>query len=367
MKRNCPVIRLVAILLTVLLAAALSGCAPRKPAQPDITFPTPPARDGTLWFHPAAASLPAQDPYEFPYMGMTAVFSDTLLALLDSGDGVLLPSADYRPNGTFDYAALCWYAVEENQKNRDGKDVNEWVKELDLIGILGVYKAEANLDLNVLTDCAEHRELGKSPDGAYRYVLSLSDAAGAEKKDALAETEITISEMLKMDVSNGVNAFSEARVEVANIGELQIRDVDGTVYTTDLFREYDLTLVNVFTTWCPACIDEMPDLEKLKQEMASQGVNVVGVVFEAVNETGETQEQVVELVKVLRERAGLTFPLLIPDETDMNGRLKGLSAFPESFFIDSEGNIVGEPIMGAKSLESWLDLTAQALDQVKNP
>jgi len=44
------------------------------------------------------------------------------------------------------------------------------------------------------------------------------------------------------------------------------------------FKEHDLTMVNIFTTWCTPCVEEMPDLEKLYQQMEEQGVGVVGVV-----------------------------------------------------------------------------------------
>ena len=52
---------------------------------------------------------------------------------------------------------------------------------------------------------------------------------------------------------------------------------------------------------------------------------------------------------VLQEKTKASYPFLVPDSTMMNGRLNGISAFPETFFVDKEGNIVGETYSGSHS------------------
>ena len=110
---------------------------------------------------------------------------------------------------------------------------------------------------------------------------------------------------------------------------------------------------SVFTTWCTPCVNEIPDLEKLHNEMADQGVNVVGIVLDSVDSSGNASEEVVELARLLAERTGATYPFLIPDAGYLNGRLLGINAVPETFFVDKEGNIVGETYSGSRSLEDW--------------
>lgn len=120
-----------------------------------------------------------------------------------------------------------------------------------------------------------------------------------------------------------------------------------------MFADYDLTMVNVFTTWCSPCVSEIPDLEKLHNEMEEQGVNVVGIVLDAVDAFGKADEEVVETAKLLAEKTGAAYPFLIPDEGYLNGRLLGINAVPETFFVDKEGNITGETYSGSRSLEDW--------------
>ncbi len=45
----------------------------------------------------------------------------------------------------------------------------------------------------------------------------------------------------------------------------------------------------------------------------------------------------------------------------MEGRLKGVTAFPETFFVDKEGNIVGEYYLGARPQEDWIEVIQKEL------
>ena len=62
-----------------------------------------------------------------------------------------------------------------------------------------------------------------------------------------------------------------------------------------------------------------------------------------------------EAVKKSRHSSGkktkAKYPFLIPDTTMMNGRLQGISAFPETFFVDKDGNIVGDTYTGSHTLD----------------
>ncbi len=146
-----------------------------------------------------------------------------------------------------------------------------------------------------------------------------------------------------------------------SLGEFTTQDVNGNEYTQDLFKDYDLTLVNIFTTWCTPCVMEMPELEKLYQQMEEQGVNVVGFVLDVLNEKGEIVQTDLEKAQELVERTGVTYPVLLPDSGYLSGRLTGIEAFPETFFVDKDGNVVGGTYVGSDSLEGWLEVVEKEL------
>ena len=147
-----------------------------------------------------------------------------------------------------------------------------------------------------------------------------------------------------------------------SLGEFSLEDVNGETYTQEMFADHDLTMINVFTTWCSPCIREIPDLEKLSKEMEDQGVQVVGIVLDVA---GNADEETIEKAKLLAEKTGAAYPFLIPDAGYLNGRLAGISAVPETFFADKEGNIVGETYSGSRSFEDWKGIVEKELEGVR--
>lgn len=153
----------------------------------------------------------------------------------------------------------------------------------------------------------------------------------------------------------------QSRDGVSSVGDFITQDVNGKTITQDIFKEHDLTMVNVFTTWCSPCVAEMPDLEKLSQQVGDRNVAVVGIVMDVLDEKGKIMDENLEQAQLLVQKTGVTYPIILPDSTYLNGRLTSIEAFPETFFVDKNGNIVGETYSGSGSLEDWLDVVEQEL------
>jgi len=150
-----------------------------------------------------------------------------------------------------------------------------------------------------------------------------------------------------------------------SLGDFSGEDINGNEYNQDMFKGYDLTLVNVFTTWCTPCVMELPELEKLYQQWKDEGVNVVGFVLDAVDEDGEIIQENLEAARELVEQTGVTYPVLIPDGTSLNGRLSGISSFPETFFVDGEGSVVSRAYVGSNDLAGWQEAVENELAALK--
>lgn len=329
--------------------------------------------DGTPIKKTAKASemgMASEDSYSFPFMGLTAVLPDELKKQMDSSDVLMLSAEDWTE--AFDgikYAYLSWNKLTEEQKSEDvnllGSGYDEWLDSIERIGTLGVYSTDVLDDLDTLTGCKEHKELGSSADGKFKYYLSINTDAEKELTDEIEKIETTLTEMTPF---NGQSAFeqpSAATSDADTVGTFETTDIDGNAYTEKVFSDYDLTLVNAFTTWCSPCVNEMPELEKLYEEMKEQGVGVVGMVLDTVGDDGSVNDETVKKAQVLKEKTGVTYPLLIPDSGFLNGRLQGLQSFPESFFVDKEGNIVGDPIMGSNDFDGWKEAVENQLAALK--
>ena len=319
----------------------------------------------------ADINMKVQDSYDFPFLGLKAVLPEELKKQIENSDMLMITEEEWNDDMTgFKYAFFHWNKLTEEQKNEDvnllGTGYDDWLKSIERVGTLGVYSKDVIDDLDSITGCNEHKELGTSEDGNYKYYLSINKNAESDLTDEIEKIETTITEMTAFDPSKSVFDMpaENANPDAENVGAFETTDIDGNAYTEKVFSDYDLTLVNVFTTWCSPCVNEIPELEKLYEEMKEKGVGVVGVVLDTVSDDAKQNEDTVKKAGVLQEKTKASYPFLVPDSTMMNGRLNGISAFPETFFVDKEGNIVGETYSGSHSLDEWKKIVEKELANV---
>ena len=331
------------------------------------------SEDGTPLHKTVKASemgMSSEETLDFPFMGLSAELPDELKKQMDSADVVLLTGEDWTDDfDNIKYAHLFWSKLTDEQKEEEvnmlGTGYEDWLASIERIGALGVYSTDIIDDLDTITGCDNHEELGTSSDGKFKYYLSTNSEAEKDLTDEIENIKTTMDEMMPF---NGQSAFEQpqtATSDADNVGTFETTDIDGNTYTEKVFSDYDLTLVNAFTTWCSPCVNEMPELEKLYQEMKDQGVGVVGMVLDSVSEDGTPDDSIVQKAQLLKEKTGVTYPLLIPDKGFLNGRISGLQSFPESFFVDKDGNIVSDPIMGSNTFDGWKEAVEKQLAALK--
>lgn len=182
------------------------------------------------------------------------------------------------------------------------------------------------------------------------------------KKTAKKIKVLALSSVLAAEILTVQPAMAAAGPETA--GPFTTEDINGEEYTEEIFAEADLTLVNVFATWCGLCIQEVPELQKLSEEMEEEGVQVIGMVMDT-GTIEKTDEEALETAKLLAEVAEAEYPFLIPDKDLMNGRLSGIQAYPETFFVNKDGEIVGETYVGARDLDEWKEIVEKELETLE--
>lgn len=366
--------RLFAVLLAVVLAlGTFAGCSgsveDTASSSQSPTDSMEAEENEILSFRPVDCGIQSQDVYEYPFIGLRMTLTAAMREKIDSREVFLFTQEDYLSANAVSYAILRFSAPTQEQRIEEGMsvDILSWEDSLPKIGAIGIYHDSVLDQMDALTGCTSHKKIGETPDGLYAYYLSTSENGDEDLLQELYATEMTITEMHPLDLENGYSAFAEDRVYgLASVGSFTTTDVQGNTVTQDIFAEYNLTLVNIFATWCSPCVQEMPELEKLRQEYADRGIRlgVIAVVLDAKTASG-IDADTVALANRLRERSGAQFPFLIPDETDMNGRLTGIQSVPESFFVDSQGNIVSDSYIGARSQADWAKIVEQELSELE--
>ena len=328
-------------------------------------------------FKPSDYTLEAKEEYVYEYLGLKFKLSDKVKKYMTDKKIAMLD--DQSPiNKELKYAFLTFNKMTKEQKktvvNKKEGGYEKWENGLKRIGTIGIFEKNTSEEkISKMTKCDTHTKIGVSSDGKYDCYLSTNSEAGSNLLDELKRTEIQIIDKKerpengfvlseKTDLEN-TEAFNKESVK--DLRKLSTKDINGKDFTSKDFEKYDLTMVNVFATWCTACVKEIPDLVEVQNEMKSKGVNIVGVVTDTVDDNGENKEAI-EKSKLIHEKTKASYPFLMPDKTNFNGRLNGIQAMPETFFVDSNGNIVGDTYSGAKSAKEWKQVIEKELKKIKN-
>jgi thiol-disulfide isomerase/thioredoxin len=117
-------------------------------------------------------------------------------------------------------------------------------------------------------------------------------------------------------------------------------DIYGEPVDNSIFAACELTMLNVWGTFCGPCIMEMPDLGEMAAAMP-EGTQLVGLVGDALN------AEYIALAQSIAEDAQAAFTHVVPDKALYDFLNREIVAYPTTLFIDSRGNIVGAPVIGA--------------------
>lgn len=352
------------LLAGALCMALLAGCASGR--QDEEADSGADGAEQLQTFHGTDLGVKSGMELDFPFLGLAVEVPESLGQRMDSGE-VMCQASESVSDGVIDYAFLWWDVVPEDVRDTefpmgtaDAAALDAWFMALERVGTIGVFRAELAGELDVLTGGTAHTQLGESADGAYQYYLSLREGSRADIAEELRQTamDITITEMTPFD---GESSFDMPRAVISSLGQFTTQTIAGEDVTQEIFQGHQLTLVNLFATWCTPCVQEIPELEELSRTMADRGVQVVGVVLDTVDGSGQRDGEAVEKARVLQERTGASYPFLIPDETYGNGRFAGITAVPETFFVDENGNIVGGTYVGARDLAAWTEIVETEL------
>lgn len=135
---------------------------------------------------------------------------------------------------------------------------------------------------------------------------------------------------------------TQAEQDTASFPSFTATDLNGSTVTESIFGEKDLTVLNIWGTFCGPCIGEMPELGEWAEEMPDN-VQLLGLIID-INGEEDTEHR--NLAVDITQKAGADFTNLIAN-TDFAPILKDVVGVPTTLFIDGDGNIVGDPIVGA--------------------
>ena len=141
------------------------------------------------------------------------------------------------------------------------------------------------------------------------------------------------------------------------------KDLDGnTVKSDELFSKNAVTVINFWFTTCNPCVGELSELDALNKELAKKGGALIGIN----SFTLDGDEKAIAEAKEVLAKKGATYQnIYFGSDGDAGKFVENVFAYPTTYVVDRNGNIVGDPIVGAitekKQAETLQKLINQAL------
>ena len=139
------------------------------------------------------------------------------------------------------------------------------------------------------------------------------------------------------------------------------KDLDGNMVKSDeLFSGNAVTVVNFWFTTCNPCVGELAELDALNKELAGKGGALIGVnTF-----TLDGDETAISEAKDVLAKKGAAYQNVYFDSDGEAGKFTAnIFAYPTTYVVDRNGNIVGDPIVGAITNAAQQQALQKQIDQ----
>ena len=158
--------------------------------------------------------------------------------------------------------------------------------------------------------------------------LVVEEGAGTvqEQENQSSNTTVDENEATDTDATSDSNNASE--VEKSLAPDFTVYDIKGNAVSLSDYIGKP-TVVNFWASWCGPCMREMPDFQKLYDELGSE------VNFLMVNMTDGSRETVNRASGFIKGE-GYTFPVFY--DTDQDAAMTyAVYSIPTTYFVDAEG------------------------------
>lgn len=203
-----------------------------------------------------------------------------------------------------------------------------------------------------ITGNTQNIELGRQNGRVYIYTEP------APSEDGLTEEELPAYRLAVASLPAMRNLASmleqDTIISKNTLPTFSTLDIYGEAVDNSIFANYELTMLNIWGTFCGPCIMEMPDLGEMAADMPD-GTQLVGLVGDALN------KEYIELAQEIAENTGAAYPHIVPDKALYDYLNRYIAAYPTTIFVDSRGNTVGEPIVGVLSRAKYEETLIQRL------
>ena len=155
------------------------------------------------------------------------------------------------------------------------------------------------------------------------------------------------------------NSGNDKEKEVDKLPEFNLKDLEGEDVSSQIFNDYDMTIVSIWQSTCGPCMNELEALNAIYDEYKDKGVNVIGISVDNVEITGD------EGVKKVAEKLNLKFTNIIADDDYLVELIKYVRGTPTAFIVGKDGEFLMEPRVGSNGTEKDIESFRNIIEETK--
>ncbi len=298
-------------------------------------------------FSLAVADDPDEIPgtVEMPYAGLRFVppqsYRDAAGCIVTDG------AIDFGLDGII-YAYWAYFAMTEEEMAAlyDGSSDTEDPPVTILFYVFSIGNGMTFDDLNTMIgnsippECV--REIGKVGDWTFCLYMEGPDPEFAGAIDPAYADEYTALAGAVDDVLAAFTCYEPLEQPDPYAGlvgtkvEFTATDLEGNpVSSADLFAQNEITMINIWATWCGPCVGELAELQEIDLRLKARNCGIIGLLL----------DEDLDTAKQLVADNGVAYPVILaPENVD---ELFTFEYIPTSYFVDRNGIILSVPIVGA--------------------
>ncbi|MDU6783531.1 TlpA disulfide reductase family protein [uncultured Peptoniphilus sp.] len=121
-------------------------------------------------------------------------------------------------------------------------------------------------------------------------------------------------------------------------------DFKGKEVNSEVFKDSPVTIMSIWFTGCKGCINEMPTLQKISEDLKDKNVKVMSICLD----TYENKKIKDEAQKII-DAKGVKYPnLAVKPSEEIDAYLKNLTAFPTTLLIGRDGKVIDNISLGSQ-------------------
>ncbi len=181
-----------------------------------------------------------------------------------------------------------------------------------------------------------------------------------EDVEEIKKLEDELQPLLEKQSANASNEDS-GKEGASVFPEFQAKDLDGNDVDSSVISKNAVTVLNFWFNGCSPCVQELPELNKLNEELKDKGGQVIGVNADALD---GNKDGIADAKGILKKQGANYVNLALDSDSEAGQYTSNIMAFPTTVLVDRSGNIIGDPILGGINNDDVYDQVMKTIDEI---